>query len=163
MNQRLRYCILHPSAFILSLRISGRDQAKLGIQDADQVVEVPGTVRVPRCIEQFLAGSHLSLDVSAGLGKQGFQHRLGGFLVESMLGRGGRSAEGLFQEGRSEPFDSTDLRERGWRPGLPFHHLGEESQPHGDDLPVLGQARDGLIQESVLVPGNIVRRSGKSP
>ena len=34
-----------PSACILSFRVGGRDQAKLGVEDVDQVVEVPGAVR----------------------------------------------------------------------------------------------------------------------
>ncbi len=67
-------------------RVGRRDQAKLRVEDVDQVVEVPGAVRVTRCFEQFLTRSHLPLDVGAALGQQRFQHRLGGFLVEAMFG-----------------------------------------------------------------------------
>ena len=55
-----------------------------------------------------------------------------------MLGRGGRRAEGLFEECQTDTFRAAHLRERGRGPGLPFDHLGEESQPHGDNLAVLG-------------------------
>ena len=37
-----------------AFRVGGRDQAKLGVQDVDQVVEVPGAVRITRCFEQLL-------------------------------------------------------------------------------------------------------------
>ena len=77
--------------------------------------------------------------------KQSFQHRLGGFLVESMLGRSGRGAEGLFEERQTDSRCAAHLLERGWGPELPFDHLGEEGQPNRDDLPVLGQPGNRLI------------------
>ena len=73
-------------------------------------------------------------------GKQGFQHRLGCFLVEAMLGRGCRGTEGFFEEGHSDSLSAAHLLERGRGPGLPLDHLGEQSQPHGDDLSVLGKS-----------------------
>ena len=84
----------------------------------DQVIEVPGAVRITRCFEQFLSRSHLSLDVGAALGQESFQHSLGGFLVEAMLGRGSRGAEGLFEERQADSLGTAHLSERGWGPGL---------------------------------------------
>ena len=130
-----------------TFRVGGRDQAKLRVEDVDQVVEVPGAVRIPRCFEQFLARSHLPLDVGAALGQESFQHRLGGFLVKAMLGRGGRGAEGLFEERHTDSLRAAHLPERGRGPGLAFHHLGEESQPHRDDLAVLGKPDNRLDPE----------------
>ena len=37
-----------------TFRVGGRDQAKLGVEDVDQVIEVPGTVRITRRFEQLL-------------------------------------------------------------------------------------------------------------
>ncbi len=37
-----------------SFRVGGRDQPKLRVEDVDQVVEVPGAVRIPRRFQQFL-------------------------------------------------------------------------------------------------------------
>ena len=51
-------------------QIGRRDQAKLSIEDMDQIVEVPGAARIPRSFEQFLARFHLSLDVGAALGQR---------------------------------------------------------------------------------------------
>ena len=115
---------VHPSAFILHpfrpFRVGRRDQAKLAVEDVDQVVEVPGAVRITRCFEQFLARSHLSLDVGAALGKQGFQNRLSRLLVQAMLGRSGRGAEGLFEERDADPsVPPTSLSVAGVQ-GLPF-------------------------------------------
>ncbi len=131
-------------------RVGGRDQPKLRVEDVDQIIEVPGAVRITRGFEQFLARSHLPLDVGAALGQQSFQHRLGRFLVQAMLGRRGRGAEGLFQERQTDSLGAAHFFERGWGPGFPFDHLGEESQPDRDDLPVLGKPGNRLIQKSIL-------------
>ena len=48
-----------------TFRVGGRDQAKLRVEDVDQVIEVPGAVRITRSFEQLLARSHLPLDVGA--------------------------------------------------------------------------------------------------
>ena len=60
-------------------------------------------------------------------GKQSFQHRLGGFLVKAMLGRGGRGAEGLFQERDTHTLRAADFLERGRSPRLALHHLGKQT------------------------------------
>ena len=70
-------------------------------------------------------------------GSRAFEHRLGCFLVKAMLGRGGRGAEGLFEERQTDSLRAAHFLERGRGPGLPFHHLGKQSQAHGDDLAVL--------------------------
>ena len=52
-------------------------------------------------------------------------------------------------------------REGGRRPGLALHHLGEQGQPHRDDLAVLGQPGDGLVEERLLLRGVKCRALGK--
>ena len=42
-------------------------------------------------------------------GKQGFQHRLGGFLVKAMLGGAGRDAEGLLQKRQTDTLRTPDI------------------------------------------------------
>ena len=71
---------------------------------------------------------------------------LGSFLMKAMLGSGGWGAEGLFEERFADAVGSTDLPSV---PGstVPFDHLGEESQPHGNYLPVLGKLGNRLIQK----------------
>ena len=54
-------------------------------------------------------------------------------------------------------------RKRRRGPRLPLDHLGEQRQPHRDDLAVLGQPGDGLVQEGVLVPGQIADALGQVP
>ena len=113
----------------------------------NQVVEVPRAVRVARCFEQFLARSHLTLDVGAALGQERFQHRLGGFLVQAMLGRSGRGAEGLFEERQTDALVPPTSWSVAGVQRFAFHHLGEQSQADRDDLPVLGQPGNRLIQK----------------
>ena len=84
------------------------------------------------------------------LGQQGLEHRLGRLLVEAMLGRGGRGAEGLFEERDAHALGAADLPQGGRGPGLALDHLGEQGQPHRDDLAVLGQTCDGLVEERLL-------------
>jgi len=67
------------------------------------------------------------------------------------------------QEGDAHALRASDLSQRCRRPGFAFHHLGEESQPHRDDLVVLGKLGDRLIQEGLLVLGEIVRFFGQCP
>ena len=67
------------------------DQAQLGVEDAEQVVEVPGAVGIARCVQQLLVRPHLALDVGAALREQGLQDRLGGLLVEAVFGRSRRA------------------------------------------------------------------------
>ena len=70
---------------LFPFRVGRRDQADFAVENADQVVEVPGAVGITGGFQQFLRRSHLPLDVGAGLGQQGFQDRLCRLLVESML------------------------------------------------------------------------------
>ena len=144
-------------------RFRRRDQTELGVEDVDQVIEVAGAVGIIGRFEQFLTGPHLSLDVGAALGEQGFQDGLGRLLVDAMVGRGSRGAEGLFEERQADAFRAAHLPERGRGPRLPFHHLGEERQAHGDDLVVLGQSRDRLIQERLVILAEIARGFGQRP
>ena len=97
------------------------------------------------------------------LGQQGFQHGLRRLLVQAVLGVGLRRAEGLLEEGHAHAFGAADLPQRRRGPGLPLDHLGEQGQPHRDDLAVLGQPGDRLIQERLLVPGQVGRPLGQRP
>ena len=97
-------------------------------------------------------------------GKQGLQNGLRGFLVEAMLRDWlSRRTEGFFEEGHTDALGTADSRKRRRGPELALHHLGEQGQPHRDDLAVLGKLADGLIQKGVLVPGRCRVRSGKLP
>jgi len=89
----------------------------------------------------------LTLDVGTAFWQQGFEDALGCLLVKAMLGRGGSGAECLFKERQTDTFRTAHRLERGGGPGLPFDHLGEESQSNRDDLPVLGKSGNRLIQE----------------
>ena len=82
---------LHPSSFPT---LQGRwcDQAKLGIENVDEVVEIPRASRITRGFEQFVPGSQLPLDVGAAFRKQRFQYRLGRFLMKAMFRRRGRGS-----------------------------------------------------------------------
>ena len=75
-----------------------------------------------------------------------------------------RGAEGLFQEGDADALGAADLAQGRRRPGLPLDHLGEQGQPHRDDLAVLGQPGDRLVEEGVLVLGDqLARPLGQTP
>jgi hypothetical protein len=37
-----------------TFRVGGRDQAKLRVEDVDQIIEVPGVLRIPRSFKQVL-------------------------------------------------------------------------------------------------------------
>ena len=43
--------VASPDSRSRTFRVGGRDQAKLGIEDVDQVVEVARAVRITRCFE----------------------------------------------------------------------------------------------------------------
>ena len=80
------------------LGVGRRDQPQLGVEDADQVVEVAGRLGVARGLAELGLRPHLALDVGAGLGQQGLQDGLRRLLVQAVLGRRRRGAEGLFEE-----------------------------------------------------------------
>jgi hypothetical protein len=49
------FLTLHtPPSTLHSFGVGRRDQAKLGVKDVDQVVEIPGAARITGCFEQFL-------------------------------------------------------------------------------------------------------------
>ena len=75
--------------------------------------------------------------------------------MEAMLGRGGRSSEGFFQERLSYPFSAAHIPERDRNPPLRLQHFGEKSQTHADDFAVLRKISDGLIEKGVLFPGKV--------
>ena len=52
-------------------------------------------------------------------------------------------------------------RKRRRGPGLPLDHLGEQGQPHRDDLAVLGQPGDRLVEERFLLAGQVRRLLGQ--
>ena len=58
---------------------------------------------------------------------------------------------------------AADLLERGRGPGLAFHHLGKQSQPHRDDLAVLGKPGNRLIQKGILIAVRSPRLLGQRP
>ena len=144
---------LHLRAF----RVGWRDQAKIGVEDSDQVIEVPGAVGIARCFEQLLPGSHLPLDVGAGLGQESFENRLGCFLVKRCSGGAVEALKVSSRNVSPTPWVPPTSLQRGRSPRLSLHHLGEERQSHGDDFAFLGKTCDGLIQERLLVPGEVAR------
>ena len=106
-------------------------------------------------------GAHVALDVAAGFGQQGFQHRPGRFLMVAVFGRGGGRTERLFEKGDADPFGAAHFLERGRRPCFALHHLGEQGQPDADDLAFLGQTGHGLFQELLLVLARFAAVFGK--
>ena len=87
----------------------------------------------------------------AGFGQQGFQDGPGRFLMIAMFGRSGGRTERLFEERDADALRAAHFLERGRRPRLALHHLGEQGQPDGDDLAFLGQAGHGLFEKLLLV------------
>ena len=65
------------AACLLAFRVGRRDEANFVVENADQVIEVPGTTSVARCFQQFGVGPHVALDVAAGFRQQDFQDRHG--------------------------------------------------------------------------------------
>ena len=74
-------------------------------------------------------------------------------LVQAVLGGRGGRAEGLFEEGHADALRPADGAQGGRGPGLPLDHLGEQGEPDGDHLAVLGKPGDGLVEEGVLLGG----------
>ena len=153
-----------------TFRVGGRDQAKLRVEDVDQVVEVSGSVRVSRCFEQFLARSHLSLDVGAALGQRAFSTAWAAFWWRRCSGLAVRALKVSSRNVTPTPSVPPISSQRRRRPDLSLDHLGKQSQPDRDDLAVLGQSRNGLIQKVRSVPGRslgvfgqVSRRLGRIP
>ncbi len=141
--------------------VGGGHQPQLGVEDAEEVVEVAGPVGIAGGVAQFLGRLHQALDVGAALGQQGFQDSLRGLLVEAVLGGRGGGAEGLFKEGHADPLRPADGAERGRGPGLPLDHLGEQGEADGDDLAVVREALNRLVEEGVLVGGKVAGLFGQ--
>src|SRR5262245_40932861 len=72
-----------------------------------------------------------------------------------MLWRGGGRCKRLFEEHHADPFGAAHFLERGWGPRLRLHHPGKQSEPHGNDLAILGKPSNGLIEETVLGFGTL--------
>src|SRR5262245_34962259 len=85
-----------------TFRVGRSDQAKFRVENVNQVIEVSRSVRVTRCNEQLLSGSHLPFDIRSRLRQEGFENRLGCLLVNAMLRWSGRCAKGLFEECQSD-------------------------------------------------------------
>ena len=96
-------------------------------------------------------------------GSSAFEHGLRRLLVQAVLRVGLRCGEGLLEERHADALGTADLPQRGRSPGLPLDHLGEQRQPHRDDLAVLGQPGDRLIEERLLVLGELGRPLGQGP
>ena len=60
-------------------------------------------------------------------------------MVQPVRRRGRGRAEGLFQKGDAHTLGAPHLSQCGRRPRLALDHLGKQSQPHRDDLAILGQ------------------------
>jgi hypothetical protein len=43
------------------------NQPKFAVQNAEQIVEIAGTILIPGCFQQFRVGSHVTFDVAANL------------------------------------------------------------------------------------------------
>ena len=53
----------------LAFRVGRRDEADFAVENAEQIIEVPGTTGVARRFQQFRTGAHVALDVGAGFGQ----------------------------------------------------------------------------------------------
>ncbi len=102
-----------------SLRIGRRHQPQLAVEDAQQRLEVTGTVRVTGRGLQVRLGPHVALDGGARLGQQRLQHGPSRSLVQPVGRWGGRRAEGLLQERHPHAADAADRLQGGRRPRLP--------------------------------------------
>src|SRR4051794_25699803 len=71
--------------------------------------------------------------------------------------------ERLFQEGDAHALGAADITHGCRGPGLALDHLSEQSESHRDDFAVLGKAGDGLIEEGVLLLGDVTRALGQVP
>lgn len=71
---------------VLTLRVGGRDEANVLIENADQVIKVFATVSIAGHFQQFGIRSHLPLDFRTGVRQQGVQDGPGGLLVKAMFG-----------------------------------------------------------------------------
>ena len=134
-----------------SLRIGRRDQSQLAVEDRHEFLEVRRLVGVSGGQPQLLLRSHVTLDVTAGFGKERLQHAPRGDLVQSPLRGSGRAREGLLQKSHAHALGAANLIERRGVPRPVFHHFGKEREPNGDDLPVVRQAVERLGQEGLLL------------
>src|SRR3954453_21050761 len=69
----------------------------------------------------------------------------------------------LFQEGDAHALGAADITQGRRGPGLALDHLSEQSESHRDDFAVLGKAGDGLIEEGVLLLGDVTRALWQVP
>ena len=87
----------------------------------------------------------------------------GGLLVMAVLGVGPAAAEGLFQEVDADAFGAAGLVQRRGSPGFALDHLGEEGQPHRDDLAVVSEAGDRALEESSWAAVMLPAEPGSRP
>ena len=85
-------------------------------------------------------------------GSRAFRTAWAAFWCRRCSGGAVGGAEGLFEEGDADALGAADVLQGRRGPGLALDHLGEQRQPHRDDLAVLGQPGDRLIQERLAGP-----------
>jgi hypothetical protein len=137
-----------------SFRVGRRDQPDFAVEDTDQVIEVFRAAGVARCFQQLGVRAHVALDVGARFRQQGFENGTGGLLMQAML-RIRLCTERVFQERHADSCGAADFFQRPGRPRFALHHLGEQGQPHTDNLAIFRESRDGLAQKSFLVVGHV--------
>ena len=127
LSLRAAICNLQSTIFNLqSLRVNWSDQSQLGVENAQELLELPRPRGVARGLEQGAMRSHVRLEVGSFLRQQGAQNGPRRLLMEPVLRRGRAHAEGLLQEGDADPLHATQLLEDRGRPGSGLDHLGEQ-------------------------------------
>src|SRR5262245_61152541 len=71
--------------------------------------------------------------------------------------------ERLFQKGDAHALGAANITQGCRGPGLALDHLSEQSKSHRDDFAVLGKTDDGLIEEGVLLLGDVTRALWQVP
>ena len=133
------------------IRIGWGDQADVGVEKPDQVVEILGPLGVARGHQKSVTGAHVPLDIGPRLGEQRFQHRAGRLLMVAVLGRRAAGRECLFQKRDTDSLGPSHRLKRRGRPGLSFHHLRKQRQPHRNHLRLLREPCHRLIDERGMV------------
>ena len=131
----LRYGVI---VCILAFWVGRSDEPDFTVQNADQIIEVLGTIAVAAGFEQLGMGPHVALDVRTGIGEQFFENRTGRFLVHPMFRGSSWRTNRLLQKRHAHALRAADFFQRVCGPLLALHHLGKQRQANTNDLAFFG-------------------------